>query len=888
MRIAAIFINYRTAAMTLDAVERLLVELVASGDHHVYVVDNDSGDGSYQFLSDAVASRGLGERVSVLQAPFNGGYGYGINFAVKQVFAQGKRPDYFYVINTDAVPEPDSVGRQLAFMDGRRTVGMVGSRVLGTDGVTQGAAFRFPSWWSELEDEARLGALSKLLQRWIVALPVPSDHTEVDWVPGTSMLIRREVFEGGVWFDEDFFLYFEEIDFARQLAEAKWQVYYVADAPILHHGSVSTGLADGAKAWPDYYFDSRRRYFAKYHGGSYALLCDGARVLGRAVHRVKCSVKGEQFALRPRMLDGMLGATLRAAITSGEMTTLGAALALLLEDLRAHGYELSSGGFWAVASHRLGSAVRREPRAPLRRALSLPQRGLSTAVDWLFRIRIDADTRLGRRVRLTGGGSLLTALVIEDDVVIEHDVTLGPLRGNEGPEARLPTIRRGAVIGSGAAVLGEVEVGRLAQVVDNSVVLQDVPEASVAMGVPARVVQPEDRAGKKVDSTVSLPPSSSAPAETPSLLSLLREDYATYGGHLEEGGFWVTAIHRTAQRVDQLKPTVLRAPLKGMMKLASTASRFAFGIALSPDTQLGRRIRIWHVGGIRLDAESIGDDVHLRPNTTCKPSRPGGARPIIGRGVDIGAGACIVGPVVVGDDSSLGANSLVRDDVPAGETLLGVPGRLLPKRGPVKSRPTGEDTATEDSTVRRILGEHNQNPTNMSLRALIAEDFETHGRHLSSPGFWSVALHRLGNARMDVRSKALRAPLTAAYKLSFHLARVMWGIDVSYVVKLGRRVRLDHHGSIMIGAESLGDDVIVRHSVVVGVLNREALTDKPTIGDRVELGPRACIVGKVSVSDDTLVCANTVVPANIPAGSIVLGVPARIVPPSRIGHAKRG
>jgi serine O-acetyltransferase len=57
----------------------------------------------------------------------------------------------------------------------------------------------------------------------------------------------------------------------------------------------------------------------------------------------------------------------------------------------------------------------------------------------------------------------------------------------------------------------------------------------------------------------------------------------------------------------------------------------------------------------------------------------------------------------------------------------------------------------------------------------------------------------------------------------------------------------------------------------------DATAEKPKIGNRVELGPRACVVGKVTIGDDTLVCANTVVPVNIPAKSVVLGVPARIV-----------
>lgn len=362
------------------------------------------------------------------------------------------------------------------------------------------------------------------------------------------------------------------------------------------------------------------------------------------------------------------------------------------------------------------------------------------------------------------------------------------------------------------------------------------------------------------------------PLPEPSLWSLLREDLETYERSLAEGGLWVTALHRIAARTGSLKPSILRGPARMTLRaLIATTSR-AFGIRFAPETRLGRRVRIWHTGGIRLNATSIGDDVHLRPNTTCgaPPGAPDDPQhwPTIGSRADLGAGACVLGHVMVGENAIVGANTVVMDDVPPNGVMLGIPGRLLPHRPP---------SASNKSAPGRVLGQHDQNPQGISLGDLIAEDFRTHGSHLSSPGFWALAVHRIGNWRMRIDSKLLRTPVTVAYRTSFHAISWLWGIDLSYVVKVGRRVRLDHHGSIMIGAESIGDDVVIRHSVVIGVMRRDAPGDKPSIGDRVELGPRSCIVGNVTIGHDTLVCANTVVPANIPPHSTVLGVPGRIV-----------
>ncbi len=367
----------------------------------------------------------------------------------------------------------------------------------------------------------------------------------------------------------------------------------------------------------------------------------------------------------------------------------------------------------------------------------------------------------------------------------------------------------------------------------------------------------------------------------PRTWDLLREDWQTYAGALGEGGLWVTALHRLRASVEHAHPKIAQRPLRGALTAATAVAAHVFGIHISPHTRLGRRLRIWHNGGITLHARSIGDDVHLRPNTAC--GSPGNLPdtldnwPTIGDRCDIGAGACVLGSVEVDDDAMVGANSLVLEDVPKGEAMLGVPGRLWPQR-PVQKAARRDEDAVPESGPRpaRILGQHDQNPTDVSLAKLIVEDFQTHGGRVYSPGFWALLVHRLGNRRMAIERKALRAPMTLAYLTAFECVRLVWGIDLSYVVKVGRRVYIDGRGPIMIGAESIGDDVRICHSVVVGVLRRDAPHDKPTIGHRVELGPRVCVVGHVSVGDDTFVCANSVVPANIPPGSFVLGVPGRI------------
>jgi serine O-acetyltransferase len=174
-------------------------------------------------------------------------------------------------------------------------------------------------------------------------------------------------------------------------------------------------------------------------------------------------------------------------------------------------------------------------------------------------------------------------------------------------------------------------------------------------------------------------------------------------------------------------------------------------------------------------------------------------------------------------------------------------------------------------------GNTNENPVGIGLFRLLVEDFRTHGSDPLSAGFWALAAHRFGNWRMGVKPSPLRAPFTILYRIAHRGAIALWGIDLPYNVKLGRRFRLEHHGCIHVGAREIGDDVVVRHSVTIGLVSRSARSKAPTIGSRVEIGPGACIVGGIHVGDDCFVGANTVVAQSLDPGTTVLGVPARSV-----------
>ena len=305
MQIAAVIVNFRTADATAQAVTSLDRELrdsalrKRSSNYVIVVVDNDSNDGSFEQLRETFTEPQWADRVVVIASGHNGGFGHGVNVGVRYVIDAFGAPTYIYVLNPDATVGAGAVEALVGFMEARPDAGLVGNviRNVSADVVR---AFRFPSVLSELEGSACLGLLTRVLRKHMMVLD-PGKTTEVDWVSGVSMLFRGEVFATAGFFDEGFFLYFEEIDFARRVRDAGWKVYFNADVEVGHIGALSTGMRDETRRMPRYWFESRRRYLVKHHGRMYAAACDAAWLAGHAVFKVKLALKRAPESTRPRV-----------------------------------------------------------------------------------------------------------------------------------------------------------------------------------------------------------------------------------------------------------------------------------------------------------------------------------------------------------------------------------------------------------------------------------------------------------------------------------------------------------------------------------------------------------------------------------------------------------
>ena len=176
-----------------------------------------------------------------------------------------------------------------------------------------------------------------------------------------------------------------------------------------------------------------------------------------------------------------------------------------------------------------------------------------------------------------------------------------------------------------------------------------------------------------------------------------------------------------------------------------------------------------------------------------------------------------------------------------------------------------------------MTGLHNQNPPGQGFWSLVREDRTTHESILTQ-GFLAVFANRLGNWRMGIRSSLLRFPFTSLYRYVYHCSHWSTRIELPYIVKIGRRVRIWHHGGCVLGACSIGNDVQIRHNVTIGLANHgDPVHNLPIIEDRVILGAGCAILGPITIGHDSVVGANSVVSTDIPPYSLVVGMPGRVI-----------
>lgn len=157
-------------------------------------------------------------------------------------------------------------------------------------------------------------------------------------------------------------------------------------------------------------------------------------------------------------------------------------------------------------------------------------------------------------------------------------------------------------------------------------------------------------------------------------------------------------------------------------------------------------------------------------------------------------------------------------------------------------------------------------------------DFNAHGRDLAAQGFWVMIVYRFGRWRYGVRPALLRKLCSFLYKVSYKIIQIVTGIELPCEAIVGRNFVIDHFGGIIVsGYARFGDNCRIRNGVVVG-LRRVGEPTAPIIGNNVDIGAGAKLLGPIKIGDNSIIGANAVVIADVPPNSVAIGVPAVVKP----------
>ncbi len=229
VRVSVIVVTWNSLEMTAACLESLFANL-GSVAADVIVVDNASADGSAAELPRRFPA------LRVIANSTNLGFATANNQALRSA-----RGDYFLLLNSDTLVRGDVIARSLRYLDEHPRVGVMGCRVLNTDGTLQLSCSREP----DLVNIALLtSGLDRLpWPRWLGRYQMRhwtrDDERDVDVVSGCYMLVRRSALDEVGLLDESFFFFGEETDWCQRFRARGWAVRFAPVGEIVHHGSAS-------------------------------------------------------------------------------------------------------------------------------------------------------------------------------------------------------------------------------------------------------------------------------------------------------------------------------------------------------------------------------------------------------------------------------------------------------------------------------------------------------------------------------------------------------------------------------------------------------------------------------------------------------------------------
>lgn len=280
-QLCIVIINYRTPQLTIDCLNSLVPQVKVLFSAKIVLVDNNSGDNSLEIINNTIATNHWQQSIDVIPSNINGGFSYGNNLGIKAIKAQN-----YLLLNSDTIVRDNAINILLEALEKYPQGGIFSPRLEWLDETPQISCFQNRSPINELINAAKTSVVTKILSKYDIPLPISNKVMEVEWTSFACVLIRGEVIEKIGLMDEDYFMYFDDIDYCRRSREVAWKIIHYPFARVVHlrggSGSVKKDIAT-RKRLPAYVYASRSRYFAKFYGILGLWLANLLWLIGRSI-----------------------------------------------------------------------------------------------------------------------------------------------------------------------------------------------------------------------------------------------------------------------------------------------------------------------------------------------------------------------------------------------------------------------------------------------------------------------------------------------------------------------------------------------------------------------------------------------------------------------------
>ena len=281
MKVSVVIVNYNTSEQLKDCLNNLLSQGI---ELEIIVVDNASSDDSVEMVRTNFPN------VKLVEAKENKGLAHGSNLGLE--VATG---DYVLYLGSDAYPEKGVIDGMVEFMDKNINIGISTCKLVLRNGSLDMDAHRgFPTPWASLTHFTKLNSLfpkSKFFNQYFLGYEDFTKPSEIDLCISHFMMVRKKVFDRVGRWDEDFFVFGEDVDFCYRVKKAGWKIMYLPQFTAIHYKGVSVGIRkesqDISKASSETKVrmkrsttDAMKLFYRKHYSGVYPKIIQSLVFLG--------------------------------------------------------------------------------------------------------------------------------------------------------------------------------------------------------------------------------------------------------------------------------------------------------------------------------------------------------------------------------------------------------------------------------------------------------------------------------------------------------------------------------------------------------------------------------------------------------------------------------